>query len=232
MKGKNLAPDKDWFCEKKPGFLPVVLKEILEKRIAIKKELKNSKKGSEEFVKLNARQQALKILLNSHYGYLGFARARWYSMECARAVTAWSRHYVQETIQKAEKAGFAVIYGDTDSNFLEIPKEKTQEDVKKFVEKVNSELPEAMDLEIDGFYKRGIFVTRRGGKEAAKKRYALIDYENKLKIVGFEYVRRDWARIAKETQKEVLSTVLNEGDPKKAVEIIRKRIEELILGTH
>ncbi|MDD5148827.1 MAG: DNA-directed DNA polymerase, partial [Candidatus ainarchaeum sp.] len=230
MAGKNLAPDRDWFCEKKQGFLPIVLKDILGKRIAIKKEIKKVQKGTEEFRKLNARQQALKILLNSHYGYLGFARARWYSMECARAVTAWSRHYVREVIHKTEEAGFTALYSDTDSCFLEIPKGKTREDVKKFVEKINSELPEAMDLEIDGFYKRGIFVTRREGKQAAKKRYALIDFEDKLKIVGFEYVRRDWAKVAKETQKQVLETVLKEGNPKKAVEIIRRKIIELKSG--
>jgi DNA polymerase I len=230
MQGKNLAPDKDWFCEKKQGFLPVILKDILGKRIEIKKELKKTEKGSKEFLKLNARQQAMKILLNSHYGYLGFARSRWYSMECARAVTAWSRHYIKEVIHKAEETGFTVLYTDTDSAFLEIPKNKKIEDVKKFVEKINKELPEAMDLELEGFYKRGIFVTKREGKQAAKKRYALIDFEDKLKIVGFEYVRRDWARIARETQKEVLETVLKEGNPEKAVEIIRKKILELKSG--
>ncbi|HLD58362.1 MAG TPA: DNA-directed DNA polymerase [archaeon] len=228
--GKNLSPEKDWFCEKKSGFLPMVLKEILGKRIEIKKELKKAKKGTAEYSQLEARSQALKILLNSHYGYLGFARARWYSMECARAVTAWSRQYIREVGQKTEATGFTVLYNDTDSCFLKIPKNKTQEDVKKFVEEINKDLPEAMDLELEGFYKRGLFVTRRESKQAAKKRYALIDFEDKLKIVGFEYVRRDWANIAKETQKQVISTILKDGKPEKAVEIVREKIAELKSG--
>jgi len=98
------------------------------------------------------------------------------------------------------------------------------------VEEINKDLPEAMDLELEGFYKRGLFVTRRESKQAAKKRYALIDFEDKLKIVGFEYVRRDWANIAKETQKQVISTILKDGKPEKAVEIVREKIAELKSG--
>ncbi|MFA6269057.1 MAG: DNA polymerase domain-containing protein, partial [archaeon] len=95
-----------------------------------------------------------------------------------------------------------VLLHNTDSNFLQML-DKKKEDVVSLVEKINSELPEGMELEIDGFYKRGIFVTKKEGG-AAKKKYALIDEKGKLKIVGFEYVRRDWCNIAKETQKNVI----------------------------
>ncbi|MBN1941270.1 MAG: ribonuclease H-like domain-containing protein, partial [Candidatus Diapherotrites archaeon] len=228
--GKNVSPNKDWFCEKGKGFFPTVLEKILNTRIEIKKKIKKISRESKEFRELNARQLALKILLNSHYGYLAFSRARWYSRESAAAITAWSRHYVQEVAQKAEKTGFSVLYGDTDSAFLKIPKTKSQEDVKNFIEKINSQLPGAMELELEGFFKRGIFVTKREGTGAAKKRYALIDFEDKLKIVGFEYVRRDWSRIAKETQRNVIASVLKEGKPEKAIKIIRKTISDLKAG--
>ena len=49
-----------------------------------------------------------------------------------------------------------------------------------------------MELELEDFYKRGIWVTKRSGELGAKKKYALIDYKEKLKIRGFETVRRDW----------------------------------------
>ena len=227
--GKNLSPDKDWFCEKKRGFIPTIIEEILNKRIEIKNEMKKFKEGTPEFESLKARQHALKIVLNSHYGYLGYARSRWYSRESARAVTAWSRHYIRESIHKAEKAGFNPIYSDTDSLFIIVPKGKTEKDVNAFVKKINSELPGAMELEFEGYYKRGIFVTKKEGG-AAKKRYALVDFKDSLKIVGFEYVRRDWARIAKETQKEVIEAVLKEGKPEKAVEIVKKIVERLKKG--
>lgn len=231
--GKNVSPDKDWFCEKKEGFLVSIVRELLNHRAQIKKEFKKVSAKDPQYHLLFARQWALKILLNSFYGTLGFARFRWYSRESARAITAWSRHYIRQVIHESEKDGFLALYSDTDSNFLQISPGKTQTDVKKFVEKVNSELPESMELEIEGFYKRGIFVTKKEGKtqRAAKKRYALMDYNNQLKIVGFEYVRRDWSSIAKETQKKVIEAVLAEGKPQKAVEIVKKTIQELLSGT-
>jgi len=81
-------------------------------------------------------------------------------------------------------------------------------------------------LEFEAIYKRGIFVTKKEGG-AAKKRYALVDYDGNLKIVGFEYVRRDWSRIAKNTQRDVIEAVLKEGNPAKAIEIVKKRIAAL-----
>ncbi len=228
--GKNVSPDKDWFCEKKKGFLAQILEEILAARIGLKKKAKSLDRGTEEYRFVNAKQHALKILLNSHYGYLGYARARWYSRESARAITAWSRHYVREVMHKAEQEGFRVLYGDTDSNFLGVPAGKTEEDVKKFIEKINSELPEAMELEFDGMYRRGIFVTKRESGTAAKKKYALMDFKGNLKIVGFEYVRRDWAPIAKETQRQVIEAVLAEGKPEKAIQITKDIIKKLKEG--
>ncbi|MFH1586983.1 MAG: DNA-directed DNA polymerase [Candidatus Diapherotrites archaeon] len=228
-KGKNISPDKDWFCEKQRGFFPEILEEILANRIAVKGEMKKHKPGSKEYRLLDARQHALKILLNSHYGYLAFARARWYSRESARAVTAWSRHYIKEVMHKAEEDGFTPIYSDTDSLFILVPKDRGEKEVEQFAKKINSELPGAMELEFEGFFKRGIFVSKRDGG-AAKKRYALIDFDDNLKIVGFEYVRRDWSGIAKQTQRDVLQAVLKEGKPEKAGEIIRERVKALKNG--
>ncbi|MDD2531839.1 MAG: DNA polymerase domain-containing protein [Candidatus ainarchaeum sp.] len=101
--------------------------------------------------------------------------------------------------------------------------------VEEFLDKKNNELPEGMELELDGFYKRGIFVTKKEGG-AAKKKYALIDEKGNLKIVGFEYVRRDWCIAAKETQKKVIELVLNEGKPEKAISFVKKMLADLKEG--
>lgn len=231
-KEKNSSPGGNWFCTKSEGFFGSILKRVLKQRMELRAEMKKYEKGTPPYMQLHAKQYALKIVLNSFYGYLAYARSRYYSRECAAAVTSWCRHYVQDVGKKAEEEGFVVIYGDTDSEFLKIPEGRNEDDVKKFVEKINSELPGNMQLEVEGFYKRGIFVTKRGEKEveAAKKRYALIDASGKLKIVGFEYVRRDWAVIAKKTQKEVIEAVLKEGNPQKAIEIVKEKIAWLRSG--
>lgn len=227
---KNSAPSKNYFCTKRKGFFSSILQELFEKRMMLKKEMKKLDKKSKEFKLMDAEQFSLKILLNSFYGALGYPRFKWYSRECARAITAWSREYANMVGREAEKTGLEWIYGDTDSAFLKIPQGKTQEDVKKFVEEINSKLPGVMNLELEGFFKRGIFVTKKGAAEAAKKKYALIDEKGNLKIVGFEYVRRDWSRIAKETQKKVIKSILEEGKPEKAVEIVKLAIKELKEG--
>ncbi|VVB75532.1 DNA polymerase [uncultured archaeon] len=226
---KNVSSDGTYFCTKEKGLFPEIIERMLKQRLKLKAEYKKKKKekGTDDKI-LFAKQWALKIILNSVYGYLGYARARWYSRECASAVTAWARGYIQETIKHAEKEGFKVLYGDTDSTFLLMNK-KTKKEVEEFAEKVNKTLPDTMELEIDGFYKRGLFVTKREGG-AAKKRYALIDEKGNLKIVGFEYVRRDWCNAAKETQKKVIELVLSQGNPEEAVKFVRKTIEELKSG--
>jgi len=228
-KTKNTSPDGTWFCMKQKGLFPEILERLLKQRLTLKREYKRKKKeeGIDDKV-LFAKQWALKIVLNSVYGYLGYPRARWYSRECASATTAFARGYIHETIKKAENAGFKVLYADTDSNFLEMF-DKTKKDVEDFVEKVNKELPEGMELEIDGMYKRGLFVTKKEGG-AAKKKYALIDEKGNLKIVGFEYVRRDWCNTAKETQKKVIELVLSQGNPGEAARFVKNVLNELKSG--
>lgn len=222
----HVSPNGIRFCKRRRGLIPELLDNILKSRIKVKLELKRLKEsgGSATKIKsLDARQKALKILANSAYGYMGFSRARWYNNDCASAVAAWGREYIKNTIKAAEEEGFKVVYGDTDSLMLAIPGDITEEEVKRvkreFLEKINKRLPPAMELEFEGFYTRGVFVT--------KKRYALIDPEKRLTVKGLETKRRDWAPIAKKTQEKVLHTILWEKNPKKAAEIVKSVIREL-----
>ncbi len=225
-----VSPAGHYFCKEPKGLLPKMLEEVLKERFTLKDKMKRMDRKDPEYKIVYAKQQALKIIANSAYGYLGFARARWYSKECAEAITAWARKYIRDVMRKAEEFGFRVIYGDTDSVFVVIPEGWGLEKVFEFLEKVNAELPKPMTLEFDGYYVRGIFLTKRGGKRAAKKKYALIDEKGNLKITGMEYVRRDWAEIAKEVQKRVLELVLGEGKPEEAVNYVKKVIDEIREG--
>ncbi len=227
--GVNKSPSGHWFCLKQKGLFSQVLERILDARIAVQGKMDILPKKDPQMVFLKGRKQALKIVLNSFFGTLAYPRFRWYSRESARAITAWARHYIQQTLEEAQKEGLRPVYGDTDSAFLVLPEGKTEADVKAFVEKVNKTLPGRMELEFEGLYKRGLFVTKKEGK-AAKKRYALADFEDELTIVGFEYVRRDVSMIARETQKKVLQEILVKGDPKKALEIVQEVVTRLRAG--
>ena len=228
-KNPYVSPMGHKFCKKRKGLFPKILKELIEARAKVKAEMKKHKRGSPEYKALHYKQWALKIVANSAYGYLGYGRAKWYSRESAESITAWARHFIHDTIDKAKKEDFHVLYADTDSVFLKL-ENKTIGDAKKFVSKVNKDLPKGMELEFEGFYPRGIFVTRREGKAAAKKRYALIREDGTVEIKGFEFVRRDWANVAKDTQEKVIEAVLKEGKPKKAVKIVSSVIQDLKKG--
>jgi len=221
----DYAPTKDskyWFCKNKKGFLPSIVEGLITRRMRIKEMLKEKKKD----VMLNARSESLKVLANSFYGYLGFFGARWYCFECAESVTAYGRHYIHKVIDAAKEKDFKVLYSDTDSIFLLLG-DREKEDALKLVEKINSNLPGIMELEYEGFYPSGIFVSAKAGKYGAKKKYALLDEKDVLKITGFETVRRNWSFIAKEVQKNVLDIVLKERDLPKAVKYVKSVIQDL-----
>ncbi len=230
----HVSPQGHKFCKKKKGLIPRVLEYVLKSRFQIKdtmKAMKKEGKGDLPLYKdLDARQWALKIVANSMYGYLLYARSRYYSREAGESVTAYAREYIQKTMEKASEFGMDVLYGDTDSIFMLYGKPENEGKVLEFQKKINAELPESMELELEDIYPRGIFVSKKQEEKGAKKKYALISKEGKIKIRGFELVRRDWSKIAKDTQRQVLEIILKEGDIKKATDLARAKVDELKAG--
>ena len=216
--------NKYWFCEKKKGFIPILIEDVITRRMRIKDLMKNEHDDKAKF--LHARQISLKLLANSFYGYLGFFGARWYSLECARSVTAWGRSHIHTVIDKAQAQGFIVLYSDTDSIFMTLDG-KTRNDAEQFAELINKELPGLMELEYEGLYPTGIFVSAKIGPFGAKKKYALMSEQGVLKIKGFETVRRNWSFIAKDVQEKVLDIVLRENNTAKALDYVKNVIGDL-----
>jgi DNA polymerase elongation subunit (family B) len=121
-----------------------------------------------------------------------------------------------------------VLVHNTDSIFISLGKGKNIKDAEKFLRDVNNDLPSLMELELDGFYKRGIFVMKKGeGIGGAKKKYALIDEKDSVKVVGFETVRGDWSKLAKEAQQKVLKIILIEDDINKAVKYVKNLVKDI-----
>ncbi len=209
---------RKFYFSKEKGFFPTLLEEIISKRKEAKRLLKTTHKDDPL---MNARSAAYKVLANSSYGYLGFFGARYYSYESQGSTTALSRDYIQKIISKIDKEGFQTIYSDTDSIALLLNK-FSKDQTLEYLKKLNKELPGIMELELEDFYKRGIFVTKRTGDFGAKKKYALINYDGKLKVRGFETVRRDWCKLARQTQIKVLKMILEEGNSIKALKYVKE----------
>jgi len=219
------APNGHFFCLNEKGFIPDVLRWLIDMRVRLKKEMK-AEGDAERMRMLDVEQQAVKLLANSMYGYYGFKGARWYCRECAEAIAGWGREYIGRTIKAAQEHGFNVIYGDTDSVYLTRPGIADVDEIirlsKEFQKDINSKLPEAMELEYEGFYPRGVFIT--------KKRYALIDTAGKLTVKGLETRRRDWCNAAKRTQQLVLDALLKDRDPEKAAQVVKDMVQTIKSG--
>jgi DNA polymerase elongation subunit (family B) len=210
-----------YYFSKELGFFPSLLKEIFEKRKKFKAEYKKNPNPI-----TFARSNAFKVLSASAHGYIAFFASRYYSHEASASILAFVRKFNQETIEKTKKAGYKVIFGDTDS--VAFTREgKSKKEVLEFLEKLNKELPGVMHLELEDFFKRGLWVTTRAGTAGAKKKYAMIDENENVKIRGFETVRRDWCKLAREIQNKIIRQILKDGDEKKSLEYVKEIITKL-----
>ncbi len=110
----HLSPEHNLKFKKSPkGFIPSEIDKILQERFRIKREMKSCNDPTEK-KSLDVQQQAIKRLANTMYGIYGFPRFRWYSFECAKAITSWGRQYIKHAMKESENYGFKAIYADTD----------------------------------------------------------------------------------------------------------------------
>lgn len=217
----SIGRDKTAFFSKKPGFFSQMLSDIIEKRKKYKKEYQK-----DENPITKARSNAYKLLANASYGYQGFFGARYYCPEASAATTSISRDFTKKIIDLINSKKYEVLYSDTDSIAFKLNKHNKKE-TRELLEDLNKNLPGIMELELEDFYKRGIWVSKRTTEAGAKKKYALIDEKGKLKIRGFETVRRDWCPLSRELQSKVLELILKSGNEREALELVKKTIKDL-----
>lgn len=216
----NEAPEVGHKFRKSPdGFFKRILKMLIERRREIKAQMKNLDPESPEYRLLDIKQQTLKVLTNSFYGYMGWNLARWYCHPCAEATTAWGRHFIKTSAKIAESMGFKVLYGDTDSIFV-TKAGMTKEDVERLIDKLHEELP--IQIEVDEYYSAIFFVE--------KKRYAGLTEDGRLVVKGLEVRRGDWCELAKKIQREVIEVILKEKNPEKALTLVKDLISRIKSG--
>jgi len=95
---------------------------------------------------LQALQNTFKILLNSFYGYLGFAQGRFADFDAAARVTQIGRDLLKKMIEWLNTHGAQVIEVDTDGIYFVPPEDIDIDDLQKNLAK---ELPPGIDVEID-----------------------------------------------------------------------------------
>jgi DNA polymerase elongation subunit (family B) len=95
---------------------------------------------------LQALQNTFKILLNSFYGYLGFAQGHFADFDAAARVTQIGRDLLKKMIEWLNTHGAQVIEVDTDGIYFVPPENIDIDDLQKDLAK---ELPPGIDVEID-----------------------------------------------------------------------------------
>ncbi len=202
------------FRKRPPGFFKTVLSNLLRTREEIHQSLARLKEGSPERKLLGEREKAIKVIANACYGYTGWTGARWYAREVAESITALGRSTIRKVIDRADKIGLDVIYGDTDAIFVN----NVQSKIEELLGWVRKELE--LEIRPAKVYTRVLFTE-------AKKRYAGLLPDGGLDIVGLEVVRGDWSEAARRLQERTIEIILKEKSPEKAAEYVRKFIEEL-----
>lgn len=209
----NPAPDADVIqtpggvFRRETAILPGLLDALFPQREAAKKS------GDD------VASQAMKILMNSFYGVLGTPACRFYNPALANSITGMGREMLLWSKQWFETAGFKVLYGDTDSLFVQSGSgdpDAARTQARQLVVALNAELAvyiserwrvhSRLELQFEKLYLRLFLPRARHSTRGATKRYAGLLRDggtDGVEFVGMEVVRRDWTALAKQVQREL-----------------------------
>ncbi|UCH03837.1 MAG: type B DNA-directed DNA polymerase [Candidatus Thorarchaeota archaeon] len=147
---KNHVPETDhWVCIERKGMISETIGFFRDTRVKWFKP--KSKDNSLDGATRNwygVVEKALKVFLNASYGVTGAQHFELFCMPAAESVTAYGRNAIIKTKEKAESMGVRVLYGDTDSVFLDNPTEEQQKQLVRWSQK---EL--GIDLEVEKTFK-------------------------------------------------------------------------------
>ncbi|MEM0010743.1 MAG: DNA polymerase domain-containing protein [Candidatus Bathyarchaeia archaeon] len=221
-------------CKRWRGVVPRTIELPLKKRLSYK--LLSREVNDLELKKIyEKRSDALKWILVTSFGYLGFKKAKFGSREAHLAVCALARATLLKAVKIAEKMGFKVIHGIVDS--LWVKKEDASEvDYLKLVKKIEGEL--GLPLSYEGIYKWIAFLPSRANpNKPVNSRYFGVFQDGRLKYRGIEARRRDCPKMVKDMQLRMLKKLAEANSPEElrikaleCLEIYNEYVRKIILG--
>ncbi|MDQ2053344.1 DNA-directed DNA polymerase [Halobellus sp. H-GB7] len=238
------APNGTYFRREPDGIIREMIDDLLAEREE-KKALRNENDpDTPAYEQYDRQQAAVKVIMNSLYGVLGWDRFRLYDKEMGAAVTATGRDVIEHTAEAANELGKEVIYGDTDSVMLElggdVSKEEAIEQSFELEEYINDSYDEFAARELDAEEHRFQIefekLYRRFFQAGKKKRYAghIVWKEGKdvddIDITGFEYKRSDIAPITKEVQKRVIEMIVHGEETDEIADYLHEIISDFESG--
>ncbi len=211
-------------CEKREGIVAATLRTVVHKRGMYKKEKKRLKVLKDEGWKLyDRRQNALKWMLVTCFGYLGYKNARFGRIEAHESVNAFSRDAILRAKEIAEGHGFHFIHAIVDCMWLKRPG-ATEADYEALAREVSESV--GIDISLEGIYNWVLYPpSKMDPRLPTANRYVGWYTNNEIKIRGIEIRRRDTPVFIKRLQGEMLK-ILGEG---KTVEELRALLPAVLL---
>jgi len=213
-------------CEKRRGIVPISLEILLKKR-AIYKDKKNSATDSKLKKIYDARQTALKWVLVTSFGYLGFNNAKFGRIDAHIAVCAFDRQILLQTIRMAESHGFEILHAIVDSIWIQNknknPANKNDyENLKTEIEN-NTGFP----ISFEGIYKWIVFVPSKNNTILpVSNRYFGVLEDGTVKMRGIEARRHDTAEFFSKVQQGILN-MMSEANSIREVRDLMPKVREM-----
>ncbi|MEP7124800.1 MAG: DNA polymerase domain-containing protein [Byssovorax sp.] len=162
------------------GALLHIVERLLTLRLQHKAAAREAQRGALDSGHHEAMQAAMKLLINSAYGYMGAGSlALFADRSAADEVTRRGRGILDQIIAGLRARGVALIEADTDGVYFAVPEGFAEADERALVAAVASELPTGIRLEYEGRY-RAMF-------SYEVKNYALAAYDGEVVLRGVAF---------------------------------------------
>jgi DNA polymerase-2 len=199
-------------CRRRRGLVPQTVAPLIEKRRRYKLLKKQAAAAGNEtaYRRYDQRQDALKWMLVTCFGYLGYKNARFGRIEAHETINAFGRDRLLRAKEIAERAGFRLLHAIVDSLWVERP-DATRADYERLARVLEA----ATDLPVDlaGVYKFIVFLPSREDPAVPvpNRYFGVFSGNNQSKVRGLEMRRHDAPPLIARLQEEVLA-ILAEAD--------------------
>lgn len=201
------------YVQNKKGIMPKILERLWKERKTIRKQMKTLSPDDPLYAVLNGVQLAIKVSMNSIYGFTGARYGRLPNKKIAASVTAKGRQMIAHSKKCAEEwYNCEVVYGDTDSIYVKFKSDLKGQDHMNWIFKVAPECAER----ISATFKKPIELEFEKVMYPfilySKKRYASLFWTNPIKFdyidyKGIQVVRRDNCTFVRENSKQIFEYI-------------------------
>ena len=189
-------------CKNRLGITPLSLEILLTKRVKYKAAMKYPDTPPELVKIYNERQTALKWILVTSFGYLGYSNSKFGRIDAHIATCAFDRQVLMQAVRVAESQGFIVPHGIVDSLWV-IKQPVTKADYLALKDAIEKETGFAISFE--GEYKWIAFVhSKSNDMIGVPNRYFGVFDDGKLKVRGLGQRRHDTPALFAKCEQEIL----------------------------